>query len=308
MPRPSVMERARMCLEKMEPAIAGQDGHGRTFAAACAAAVGFGLDEGQVLDLLYGYNLRCSPAWSEKELRHKARQAVREAERAPEKVGYLRDAGNSDGFSGPENSFSTAENSFSGVKNSSGRVFNGKSKGENQFSKAENSFSKHENPPASAENSGQKPCQDPKKAKIGRVGQKRPVVFPRKGRIEGDSRTPRTGFRGTLSHVRRACARALRESEENTSEASGAPQMPVDGSQPVAASVRREGACCEWSPPPYFRRVRRLVWQGAERVEEVAFEEAADGDHVQIKGKYYLSFQALEKRMRNESMERKGKQ
>lgn len=72
----SVVERARKYLEKMPPAISGQGGHNATFAAATALVWGFDLPMQEARDLLREYNQRCQPAWSEKELEHKLRQAA----------------------------------------------------------------------------------------------------------------------------------------------------------------------------------------------------------------------------------------
>jgi hypothetical protein len=70
-------ERARRYLAKMEPAIQGSGGSTSTFNAALALARGFGLSEGETYSLLMSdYNPRCEPPWSERELEHKAHDAV----------------------------------------------------------------------------------------------------------------------------------------------------------------------------------------------------------------------------------------
>lgn len=71
-----VEERASRYLAKMDPAISGSGGHSATWAAALALR-GFGLDEHRIFDILKSeYNPRCQPPWSDRELRHKAKQAA----------------------------------------------------------------------------------------------------------------------------------------------------------------------------------------------------------------------------------------
>lgn len=75
----SVFDRARRYIATMEPAISGQDGHKKCFSAACKLVIGFGLSEDdayRILDL--DYNPRCDPPWTEKELRHKIRSAMKQ--------------------------------------------------------------------------------------------------------------------------------------------------------------------------------------------------------------------------------------
>lgn len=57
------------------PAVAGQDGHGQTYALAIALYHGFNLSEQEAWTLLQAYNLKCSPPWAERELRHKMNDA-----------------------------------------------------------------------------------------------------------------------------------------------------------------------------------------------------------------------------------------
>ncbi|MGP1272709.1 MAG: bifunctional DNA primase/polymerase [Phycisphaerales bacterium] len=72
-----VERRAAAYLDAMPPAISGQGGHGRTYAAATALVHGFELDpETSLRMLLEQYNPRCEPLWSEKELRHKVEDAA----------------------------------------------------------------------------------------------------------------------------------------------------------------------------------------------------------------------------------------
>lgn len=73
-----VEERAIRYIAKMQPAIAGQGGHKATWDVAVMLAKGFGLSEDATFRILWTeYNPRCEPPWSEKELRHKARDAGR---------------------------------------------------------------------------------------------------------------------------------------------------------------------------------------------------------------------------------------
>ncbi len=72
------IERARRYLDKCDPAIAGSDGHGQTFAVATKMVKGFSLSEDVALDLLWHhYNQRCQPPWSEHDLRRKVQQAAK---------------------------------------------------------------------------------------------------------------------------------------------------------------------------------------------------------------------------------------
>lgn len=84
-----VSDRAAKYLAKMEPSVSGQSGHNRAFQAACTLVMGFGLSEDEAYSLLArDFNPRCSPSWSERELRHK----VASANRQPGARNYLRDA------------------------------------------------------------------------------------------------------------------------------------------------------------------------------------------------------------------------
>jgi putative DNA primase/helicase len=63
-------------LAKCPPAVSGQHGHSRTLDVARAVVYGFDLGPDVGFDLLWQhYNPRCQPPWSEKELRHKCREA-----------------------------------------------------------------------------------------------------------------------------------------------------------------------------------------------------------------------------------------
>jgi KaiC/GvpD/RAD55 family RecA-like ATPase len=71
--------RASSYVAKMPPGISGQGGHAATWAAALAAAQGFGLDVEATYRILCEFNARCEPPWTERELRHKAHDAVEKA-------------------------------------------------------------------------------------------------------------------------------------------------------------------------------------------------------------------------------------
>jgi hypothetical protein len=74
---PGTLERAREYLAKVPPAITGQHGDTRTFRVCCRLVRGFALSDADALDLLRGWNARCDPPWSERELVDKVRHARR---------------------------------------------------------------------------------------------------------------------------------------------------------------------------------------------------------------------------------------
>lgn len=77
--RPSLLSnisRARRYVQRMEPAIQGQNGSAVCFRAARVLRQKFGLSEDAALEILReDFNPRCQPPWSEAELRHKVRDA-----------------------------------------------------------------------------------------------------------------------------------------------------------------------------------------------------------------------------------------
>lgn len=75
MPPLSPYERASRYAAAMPPAIAGTGGHSQTFALAVALAHGFNLSEAETTILMMGYNMKCSPPWNERELKHKIKDA-----------------------------------------------------------------------------------------------------------------------------------------------------------------------------------------------------------------------------------------
>lgn len=92
----ALLRRAAAYLDAMPPAISGQGGHNRTYAAATAMVHGFGLDTDAAMALLLErYNPRCDPPWSERELRHKVEDAASKPHARP--FGWLIDAQNDHG-------------------------------------------------------------------------------------------------------------------------------------------------------------------------------------------------------------------
>ena len=74
---PQLRTRVRAYLAKVPPAVSGEGGHNRTFAAACILVQGFALDADSALEFLaLDYNPRCRPPWSTAELRHKVEGAA----------------------------------------------------------------------------------------------------------------------------------------------------------------------------------------------------------------------------------------
>lgn len=70
------VERARRYVAAMEPSVSGARGHDRAFSAAVALVHGFLLPEADALHILMQeFNPRCSPPWSDAELRHKVASA-----------------------------------------------------------------------------------------------------------------------------------------------------------------------------------------------------------------------------------------
>lgn len=75
-----IERRALAYLDKIPSAISGQSGHGVTYTAATVLVHGFEIHPERALDLLLAhYNPRCTPPWSEKELRHKVEDAAKKS-------------------------------------------------------------------------------------------------------------------------------------------------------------------------------------------------------------------------------------
>ena len=85
----TVIKRARAYIATLPAAIEGQNGSGACFHAACVLVKDFALSTDDAYPLLEEYNQRCKPPWSEKQLRHKLKDATKKAEEEPEKVGRL---------------------------------------------------------------------------------------------------------------------------------------------------------------------------------------------------------------------------
>jgi hypothetical protein len=84
----TILECAKLYLERCDPAISGEHGHDTTFRIACALVQGFCLDPEQAYQLLASnYNTRLEERWSETELRHKIADACAEPTSKPR--GYL---------------------------------------------------------------------------------------------------------------------------------------------------------------------------------------------------------------------------
>lgn len=73
----SVVERARLYVDTMPPAIQGQGGSDATFAVAKKLVHDFDLPHGEAMSIMQDYNARCVPPWSEKELVHKLEDAAK---------------------------------------------------------------------------------------------------------------------------------------------------------------------------------------------------------------------------------------
>jgi len=83
--RAAVLRRAEAYLSALPGGIQGQNGSGATFAAALKVCTRFDLTESELLELLEGvHNPRCVPVWSASELAHKAADAWRAAQAAPD--------------------------------------------------------------------------------------------------------------------------------------------------------------------------------------------------------------------------------
>lgn len=64
-------------IEHQDGAVSGDGGHKTTFRVACALVGRFGLDEDAAYSLMESWNATCSPPWSERDLRHKIRDAMK---------------------------------------------------------------------------------------------------------------------------------------------------------------------------------------------------------------------------------------
>ena len=83
------MQRAHAYAAVFAPAISGSGGHTQTMKLARALVTGFDLSESECLEVLRSYNARCQPPWSERELAHKAHEAVTKADPKGMPVGHM---------------------------------------------------------------------------------------------------------------------------------------------------------------------------------------------------------------------------
>lgn len=84
----NVERRAMAYLERMPESVSGAYGHDAAWRAAVVLVRGFALDPVVALRILEGFNERCEPPWSPRELEHKIASAQKQA-RVP--LGYLVD-------------------------------------------------------------------------------------------------------------------------------------------------------------------------------------------------------------------------
>ena len=71
------VERARAFLQRVDPAVAGQQGDLQTFRVCCRVVRGFDLSDDEAVRALSEWNARCEPPWSERELQQKVMNARR---------------------------------------------------------------------------------------------------------------------------------------------------------------------------------------------------------------------------------------
>ena len=88
----NLWDRVTRYLDTCEPAISKRGGHDTTFRVLCRVIGGFDLSPDLAWDAASYYNLKCEPAWNEKELRHKVEDAL--GATANESQGYLLEAEN----------------------------------------------------------------------------------------------------------------------------------------------------------------------------------------------------------------------
>ncbi|MBL8793227.1 MAG: AAA family ATPase [Planctomycetia bacterium] len=85
--RQRLVERAKLYLRKLPPAVSGQHGHDQTFHAACVLVKGFGLAVDEAWEAIKPWNNVCRPPWEERDLRRKLEQADQAPDDKPR--GYL---------------------------------------------------------------------------------------------------------------------------------------------------------------------------------------------------------------------------
>lgn len=74
-PKLSAEERARRYMQKVPPALEGNNGDDATYHAAKVLIVGFDLPQSVAWPILADWNVSCEPPWKEAELRRKLQQA-----------------------------------------------------------------------------------------------------------------------------------------------------------------------------------------------------------------------------------------
>lgn len=72
-----IAEQARLRIAQMPAAISGAGGHDATFHVACVLIHGYALSQAEALPVMNEYNMRCQPAWTERELIYKLNSAER---------------------------------------------------------------------------------------------------------------------------------------------------------------------------------------------------------------------------------------
>lgn len=83
----SPVEAAKAYLSKVPGAVSGEGGHNRTYRAAMLCVEGFGLNASESTTLLHEWNQSCSPPWTDLEIDHKIREAIKKAD--PSRLGHL---------------------------------------------------------------------------------------------------------------------------------------------------------------------------------------------------------------------------
>ena len=86
----TILDRARLWLQSVPPAISGSGGHNQTFSAATGLVHGFQLSDSDAMSLLKDWNSRCVPPWKDTELEYKINQAKKTQHDKP--AGWLRNS------------------------------------------------------------------------------------------------------------------------------------------------------------------------------------------------------------------------
>lgn len=98
----NIVDKARRYLDRMPPAVSGQNGHDQTFRVACVLCQGFGLSPDDARPLMQEYSTRCVPPWKESDILHKLQDADRTTE--PKGRGYLLKSAITHTYKGAPNS------------------------------------------------------------------------------------------------------------------------------------------------------------------------------------------------------------